>query len=320
MGRIALKTCLVLAAASLLIWWTESSFAGGYLEGVASGPHGDRSNARAAAKTLETIKRLQAESLEQSLENADYVDDYYFPGYYSEGFLPLPIDSVHTILSNRRTSKLYEQLKPLPPDMRHALLTKYFNKFLLQYWGIIDKFKAGATPSGEDVESLTATIEKRGGPRTAAGTRHAVRSLALLSGMLGDARMWPVLKPVFQQPTYGRDIAETAYDRDAIVNLQLDPLLPESVRAEVLYLMAQNAPEGETAVVGLDRKAILRCVPGNQTKIVTLQSYRAEITAYDLLRRVSAAPLDLGKGSHKLRFLMSNDRAIFLATMRAAGV
>ena len=150
------------------------------------------------ARVASIVERLSSETLEQSFDNAAYVDDYDWPGAISNTILPGPFaENVKPILSNRRFAKLYSGIKPLSADEQYALLSKYFAKYLAEYGAIVSRFKLSASPAAESYDLLIRISEVPGKPRTANGLRHGLRAIALLSGMTGNARMWPVLKDAF---------------------------------------------------------------------------------------------------------------------------
>jgi hypothetical protein len=220
-----------------------------------SSNEGDRTE---TARTKSIIDRLSAETLEQSFENAAYVDDYFHPGYQSAS-IGDPFEQVEVVLSNRRFAKLLTGLKELGADEQYAFLDKYFRKYLAQYKEIVS-YPIADGQRFDPQHSLARASEVAGWPPTAHGTRGALHSIVLLSGILGQPRMWPAVRDAFRYPVCGFDATGATLSPAAASFSERMPLFSEAIRAQVVFLMARNTTDADAAKVAFDRGAIMALV------------------------------------------------------------
>jgi len=264
----------------------------------------------AQARVDTIIARLKGETIEESLAHADYVDDYFYPGYYPETAQYGPWDDVLVLLSNRRLAKLYGELKKLSGEEQYVLLTKYFNKFMSQHKEILEKYDvARGTPTVEDYDPLGRISESPGKGRTLTGTVYAVRMITLLSGMLGNCRMWPLLREAFRAPVNGEEVDETRYDENATRTMRRLPLFPVGVRANAVFCMADNSNDEDAQVVGFDRNSVLVLVPQEKVLQFRHPDFRSRVTVFDVHHRLGEYPEDWSHGYFDLRFVRADGRS-----------
>jgi len=283
------------------------------------------------AKVKSIIDRLSAESLEQSFDNAAYVDDYYNAGFLSQS-IGDPLEELRMLLGNRRFAKLLTGLRQLSPDDQYAILGKYFRKYLSQYRDILSYPKDTEQPF-DPRHSLARISEAPGWPPTAQGTCCALHSIVILSGILGQARMWPAVSEAFRHPACGVDSTAVALSPAASDFAARQPLFSEPIRAQVVFLMARSISDVDAAMVSFNKAAALALIAKETedaataqaadtnplsrkhghwtTREVEIPDYRAEVIAYDSLCVNYGRDVDLSHGCEKVTFVWSRNRDLY---------
>gem|GEM_PF-2217636 len=251
------------------------------------------------------IARLRSETLEESFENAGHVNDFFYPGFYPESPIA-PFEDIHRILSNRRFAKLFAALKDMSADEQYSYLSKYFNRFLREYRDIVEMYNMyRPDPVSDDTKVLIRISDIEGGPPTAEGTREALRMIALLSGALGNAKMWPIVREAFKEPICGESIDQSLYEPIVVEQyLKRRPAFPDSVRGQVAFLMGKYASDEEAAAVGFDKKAVMAAVPEKRVVEMEVVGYESRVTSYDVHFRMGDLPVDKAHGVYKISFLV----------------
>lgn len=252
------------------------------------------------------IANLKKETLEDSLANLDNVDDFYYPGFYSCSVRSKPFDAVHTILSNRRFIKLYDQLRSKSHNEQYIYLNKTFKDKLLQYYDLLSRYN-NPILSRDDYLELARISDIPGKPRTLFGTRLAMQSIALLSGALGNMQMWPELREAFQNPTIGREASLGEYDTFVRQSLNRHPVFPIGIQAQVIWLLSQYSEEDEATQYGLDSSNAKSFVSDNMLQTINVPNYQSRTTIYGLSFISSGKLIDLSYGGHSFKFLVTDD-------------
>ena len=266
----------------------------------------------ALERARHTVSQLKAESLEDSLNNLDVADDYYYPGYYSASFVEKPFDSVQRLLSNRRIIKVYAELSGLSEEAQSAILDREIGAYLGQYVKILDSFRRDRavldSTAFEDMSRITEVPDK--GP-TFHGTRHALQSLVLIASLLGNERSWPMVKKALQYPRFGLNIDERLYDEGALQSLktQFQPVFPDGLRAQVVYLMATRTRQ-DTTKLEIDRAQVAKVVEDKMTAKLAVPDFRSLVTQYDPHHRLGRLPVDESHGTFEFRLLVTDSPEI----------
>ena len=267
----------------------------------------------AAERTAAIIDRISQESMIDSLANLDYVNNYYYPGYFPQSIPDPPLASVHRILSNRRFLKLYEELHALDEQARFQHLSATYGHYVEQYTRLVNGFRVEARPDLSAYQDLSRVGEVPG-RKTFHGTRHALQAIALLSGMLNVKQMWPLLKQGF---TAGRTLTTLAPgEHEAqfinVIN-SYEPVFPDGIRAQVLYQFARH----DTKPDGLDAEAILALVPPDRTQNHRLNNYKSIVTPYDMVRRSAGHPIDYSTGHSDINLMTVSDHRLITRIVEA---
>jgi hypothetical protein len=252
------------------------------------------------------IANLKKETLEESLANLDNVDEFYYPGFYSNSVRSKPFDAVHTILSNRRFIKLYDQLRSKSHNEQYIYLNKTFKDKLLQYYDLLSRYN-NPSLSRDDYLDFARISDIPGKPRTLSGTRLAMQSIALLSGALGNVQMCPELREAFQNPTIGRKASLDEYDTSVRQSLNRHPVFPIGIQAQVIWLLSQYSEEDEATQYGLDSSNAKSFVSDNMLQTINVPNYQSRTTIYDLSFISWGKPVDLSYGWHSFKFLLTDD-------------
>lgn len=257
----------------------------------------------AQERTDAIIARLSNESMEDSLINLDSVGDFYYPGYLSPVFGGEPFDTVQKILSNRRFIKLYEELKARGQNEQYEFLHNTLNDKLSQYHKLLSRYSDANLPAKEYLD-LSRINDVPGLPRTRYGTMFAIESIALLSGVLGNVKMWPELQELFNYPVIGREMSKDEFNPDVLTLLNNSPLFPTGFQMQVIWLLSQYSEEDEAGLYQLDINKVKAIVPENMIKTKEIQNYQSSVTQYDLNFLNLSKPIDHSYGSHTFRFLV----------------
>jgi len=288
---------------------------------------------------LEFIERLEKESLEDSLENLDHVEDFHFPGYLSGDGTHRPFDDVHVILSNRRFAKVLDGLAKADPEKRYAPLEAHLKRLLAKYRDAIAEFKFINNPVSPDWAVFLGLSEDGQGRPRARGIRPALRALALISGILGEARVWPLIRESFRHPLCGFEIDEEEYIEGARKEMHWNPVFATGFQAGVVYLFATHLDDAAAAVVGFSKPEVARVVADfkttqalkqaieenlvrkrygyDVTRKVVIPNYQARSTYYD--PGLGSEP-DLSYGFREVEFLVTDDKEFLAEVVKAAGL
>jgi len=340
-GRIVHNVAISIALAFLL-WCHGAALADNGPESKSAAP-GEAERVWGLGETIAQervdaiIARLNSESLEDSLENLDYVDDWRYPGCSSgvpvKAPFGRPFEAVEQILSNRRFAKLYEQLRALDRDTRYAHLTVYLARYVSHYQELVEGCKLVNMPPGPRVYDLGRLTEVEGKPPTFTGTRLAVQSVVLLSGLLGEARVLPAIKELVACPVTGGEFVESDFDAHVVERLtKYEPLMPEAISAQAIFLMARNADASEASALGVHVEEAISLVEDAQQKIdeeysqrplgpfqdkaykdkcalrtIGLASFQSRVTVYDVHHQMSNVPLDKSHGTFEIEFMTTPD-------------
>jgi len=262
----------------------------------------------AQARTDEIIANLMNESLEESLDNLDCGDDYWYPGFLSPAG-ERPFDSVQKIFSNRRFIKVYEELKQLSKDEQFVYLKNAFDKNLQQYQALMAPYEYPDKLLPDEVSELSRITEGEGMPQSLGGARHAVQAIALLSGALGHSKMWPDLRKAFKNPTMGvESTILDKYDYDSYIHRQirLSPIMPLGIQAQSIWLLSQHS-DGNSSEHGFNRDNIKNYISDEMIYETDIPNYRGRVSMYDRAHRTLNAPLDMQYGSHHFTFLVAEE-------------
>lgn len=256
------------------------------------------------------IAALCAESLDESFLNLSRGDDYDYPGFYKYSDPRyLFVDREH-IFSNRRFARVYEGLRALNSDAQYVLLKGYLDHYRAQLSDIIAPFmlssRRGERPESHDV--LIRITEVEGCPPTFYGTRYALQSIALLSGMLGNTRMWPDLREAFQYPLYAMPLDESAYDDLTIAHFKDCPIFPPAIQADTILLMAINCPKDESGDSGFNAALIKPLVTERDVFEFELANFQSRVSEYDVHHNVGGWPVDRTKGMYRVRVVYDGKR------------
>jgi hypothetical protein len=271
----------------------------------------------AQQRTDRIIESLKNETLEDSLSNLDKIDYFEYPGYISEVFGGTPFDIVQEILSNRRFIKLYAELRSTDKIEQYNYLHKTFNDKLSKYHNLLSRFQFDdPNLTSEDYLDLSRASDIPGKSPTMYGTRLAVVSIALLSGLLGNVKMWPEIQQLFRHPLIGREISTEEFKQEAIRTiLNNHPLFPTGIQMQVIWLMSQYSNEDDAKLYDLDIKKVKAIVPDKMIRTMEIQNYQSRITQYDLNSRSAMGPIDRSYGSHIFQFLVI-DNVFFMVDQR----
>lgn len=155
------------------------------------------------------VEVLKAESLEDSLDNLYQVNFFTWPGggldgggswTHHEGRAVLADDAgtrdIHSILSNRRFVKLYEELKSIDRARAGELVRDHLVRALEEYVGLYEQYERTARPMFHAYKMKPDQSGAMSGPgfviatreptdRVLLGARYEVLSLVWLAGALG---------------------------------------------------------------------------------------------------------------------------------------
>ncbi|MBS3822178.1 MAG: hypothetical protein KGY81_10495 [Phycisphaerae bacterium] len=267
----------------------------------------------ALGRTRSLIDVLKAESTLQSVENLDTVDDFYYPGYFSQTIPPRPFDAVERLLSNRRFLKLVDELSDMREQQRAELIRRHLRHFVEQYQAIL----ASAAEQPDSPRDLFRISEVEGMGPTLTGTRYALQSLVMIAALTGTEDLWPDIQALFTESPLGPTPDLSPFGKPLIAKLEQSPMLPDGIRAQAVYLMASNGNPTQLAKVGLDSRAVLKHVNAEMTEVRQLPDFRAEVGPYDMLHKAGLA-VDLSHGSLELEFLTTKDHRLISAITDAA--
>jgi hypothetical protein len=260
----------------------------------------------AQKRTDKIIADLKKESLENSLANLDNVDFFYYPGFYSQAFRAKPVDRVHTILSNRRFIKLYDELKAKNHNEQYIYLSRSLKDKLSQYHNLLSRYNSPNLYS-EDYLELARVSDIPGKPQTLSGTRLAIQSIALLSGVLGNVQMWPELREVFQNPIVGKKMSLDKYETVVRQSINKHPVFPVGIQAQTIWLLSQYSGEEKNIRYGFNSSKIKSSVSDDMLTTINVPNYQSRITMYDLVHTSGGKPIDMSYGSHPFKFLVLDD-------------
>ncbi|NJL30652.1 MAG: hypothetical protein HC898_02905 [Phycisphaerales bacterium] len=250
----------------------------------------------AEGRTRNYINRLDLESLDDSLSLLDEVGYFYYPGHYPQSFSPRPIDHIHTILSNRRVIKLYQDLLLLNENDRSEVLLDAFENYLAQYQAIATRFAINSPQLHEhgylEWSRISDGVDL---PRTAVGTRHALQSLAILMSILGGDEVLAPLQKAFESPLIGAPMQEEAYDAKMLQMMRHSPLFPKEIQVQVAYHL-----------LGSEAKANM---PQANVETLRVPNYKSQVTRYDILHR-AGQPVDYQHGFYDLEFVTVVDQPL----------
>jgi hypothetical protein len=225
-----------------------------------------------------------------------------------------PYDDVLTVLSNRRFAKLYGGLKTLSADERHALLDKYFDKFLQQHTSIVLKFKPSAEPSPPAEADYGALAEGEDMWAMQQGTRHALQAIALLGAACGETRMWPKIKSAFQNPAYGFPLDESMIDPYAAEQFRTCyPLFADGMQAEIIFLMAEYCDDASALQVNFDKQAVLRAAEHRRVVRWEIPHFRSRSAQLDL----TLGYIDRTFGVYSVNFIFDKNERVIQMVIRA---
>jgi hypothetical protein len=266
----------------------------------------------------EIIRKLDAESTEQSLCNLDYVTDWFYPGYYANSPSD-PFEPIHVLLSNRRFAKVYVELAALDKDRRYALLLETFRYFQGQHKSIVDQFRLdrGEFHAAEFAD-LGRISEVEGAPRTRVGTMYALRAVVILAGMFGELRMWSEIKQGFENPTWGAALEEDEYVPKVIEAERGQRVFPVGICGETAFLMAANCDDASAEKSDFPRKAILEVTGSRAIRDVEILGYRSIVRQYDVQHTLGGLELDRSEGVYKVKLLLGSDEGKLDAVISAA--
>ncbi len=258
----------------------------------------------AQTRTNTIISKLVKESLEESLENLDDVGSFYYPGFFTESIPEEPFDDVQRILSNRRFIKLYDELSLKNKSEQYTYLNRALNDNLSQYQELLALYDSPDVPKEEYME-IARISDVEGRPRTIAGTRHAIQSVSLLSGVLGNANMWPQLCEAFQYPITGNEMSLDKYDASISMSLSRQPVFSVGIQAQTIWLMSQHANEEDSVEYGFNSSYAKNYVSDDMLREMNIPNYQSAVTEYDIVRTMARKPIDMSYGSHSFRLLVA---------------
>lgn len=277
------------------------------------------------------IETLNGESLEDSVDRLDEVEAYYWPGAVRNGaFVPvLPLDpatgqwDVHTIMSNRRFLKVYQEISDIGENRAEALVGGELKASLAQYQSLLaeymlknkryfDSLEPGKVPS---TGPLLQIGNNRDGTPTLAGTRLKVLSLALLAGNLRLDGAKDSMRTV------------AAYALEQKAHLHADPFNSEIVAADFLANIGLcNRQILVTGILGTSMTSEeedrlledMRCQ--KQERVLT--GFDARATPYDLYSRTQGGPIpvDYSKGRITARYVKPIDDSTFERLLKHVNV
>ena len=260
----------------------------------------------AQSRTDRIISNLKMETLEDSLANLDNVDEFFYPGFISEGFLIRPFDTVQTILSNRRFIKLYDELKSKSHNEQYTYLNKALKDNISQFRDLLSRYKNKPVLSREDYLEFCRISHGPGKPQTISGTRLAIQSISLLCGTLGNAQMWPELREAFKNPVTGSKTSLEEYGPLVRDRLNRKHVFSTGIQAQTIWLLSQYSEE-QAAQYGFDSSNVKSLVSDNILRTITVPNYQSKTTRYDLSHKSGRKPIDQSYGSHSFKFLITDD-------------
>jgi hypothetical protein len=261
----------------------------------------------AMGRTKRLIDTLTHESLTDSLDRLDHVDDFFYPGYDSASYIRKPFDDIHLLLSNRRVVKVADEIAKLRPDEQSTLVARYTKRYLEQYRTLFENHSREnywSLPNGK-IDAFRIT-DVEGLPKTLTGTRQALRAVLLAGAMAGNCRTWEELRPVLGESVAGYAVDRSKFDGDLLQKLEYQPLISKGIIAQIIYQLYERADERELARVGLKKDVIGRAISPSMVQVLPVPDFRGRISNYDILRKAGAV-LDTSQGVTEHSFLTSSE-------------
>lgn len=286
-------------------------------DGTGGGLGNSKGNQIAMERTMRLIETLNQESLGDSLDHLDYVDNFYYPGYLSQSITPKPFNDIQVLLSNRRFVKVVAELAKQSPDEQSRLIVKYQKKYKDQYCMLFENFRLENNQKlANGMSDAFRISDGEGLPRTLAGTRHAYRAVLLAGAMVGHCRVWEDLQPVLVEPVAGYALERAKFDSGWLQKLEYQPLISKGIVAQVVYQLCAHADSKELVRVGLRKAVIGGAVTSAMVQTISVPDFRGTVTQYDVVRRFGAR-VDTSKGVTEYQFLTTSEVDVIL---KSAGI
>ena len=261
-------------------------------------------------RTDDIINKISKESLQNSFTNLDIAENFKYPGHYYTTIAKRPFDYTEILLSNRRLIKIYSEMAQLPQEEQSKILVRQIQEYQKQLLRLLEKFNLNNAPfTMSDYSNLPRITEIPERGPTFHGTRYAMQSLALLTGMLGNDMAWQEIQKAFKYPVFGTMIDKKKYDPKAIFSLEnhYDPLFPDGLKAQVIFLLFRNKPNSGIAT-GLEE--LTSKSSQNMISKISIPDFKSRCTKYDIHHRLSLEPIDTSYGVHEFDFLTTNNSLI----------
>ena len=293
----------------------------------------------------ERLAVLADESVEDSLEELDFVD-WYYHSRWPEGSMPLgpplpPTAGAYDLLrieGNRRFRKVYHELSMMPRPEARKLLASHLEQSLAQYKTLYDRAWAVIDGSGvgDDRDNVGPSMIIGNGPEgvpTLIGSQLDVLGLVWIAANLKLEGARPQVESVLREALRQRDFSygvegELAFDamvtlkRAGIYNREILAVAIIELTPDCDAMLQRITPPfmdgAGNGPVDLDEyRRVLREKKPYEVLPITYRLARYDADAISL--NAFAAPVDWSKGSFDLKAASDVDDPTFNALLEYAG-
>ncbi|MDR2172346.1 MAG: hypothetical protein LBP59_19550 [Planctomycetaceae bacterium] len=243
------------------------------------------------------IKQLTTELLEDSIRQLLYggTDQFYYPGTLESSSLKFYEDNFEEMLSNRRSIKILDEIRVMPPQKREEFCKSLFERALAIHKKVFDDVFVSLTEGSDDTVSLQST-----------------RNLLCVS--LFASAEFTALKTFNEEVVILRKFYEdvVAALKICVSNSQLEQVIADNyTQGGSGSLMPDNRFLVNVMVIALKKVynendislMLSKIMPEYRTKDILIVPCNADTTAFDIPVYMEGVLVDLSKGSRTLRLL-----------------
>lgn len=299
-------------------------------------------NARLVRERLEVLAQ---ETVQDSLEQLDFVD-WYYHHRYSEGMgsLSPPLEpeagiyDVLRIQHNRRFRKVYQELSVMPNSDASTLLAPHIEQTLRVYKSLFDRAWQGieASAKGQKLDTVGSSMIIGNGPEgqpTLIGSQLDVLGLVWIAANLQLTETRPQVEAVLREALRQRDYhysVEGDLSSDAMATLKRAGIYNRDILGTAIIELTPDCDAVFQGFEFLDIEGVGSGPPDFEKYMKAQREKKPHEVIESVFRtvpydaaalgmNVNAVPVDWSKGSFDLRCLTSVDDSTFNALIEYAG-